>query len=289
MTLPVKALRTRFAPSPTGYLHLGHVASALFVWGLGRRAGAEVWLRIEDHDQGRVRQQYVDQIVSDLAWLGFEPDNQPYLQSSQLERYEKAWEFLAANYDVYACSCSRKTMLAAMPEETFNELRYQGTCRHRRLPPEGHGLRLVLPREVVEFDDWLCGYQQQVPAEQCGDLLLRDRHGHWTYQFAVVVDDWHDGIDLVIRGQDLLRSTGRQCQLRSMLGVTGDVTWAHHGLIVDDMGKKLAKRNFSQGIIEWRQQGFTPAQVLGQAAYCVGLIPEPRDLTQRDIEGLFDG
>jgi len=262
---------TRFAPSPTGYLHLGHVVNAIYVWGLARALQGRVLLRIEDHDRIRSRRPFEDAILEDLAWLGFVPDDglRPLRRQSDNDAaHLRALASLQATHHVFACDCSRK--------EIGGE-RYPGNCRHRRLQPgdvlpPGMGIRVVLDDEPERFDDPALGEIMQRPSKQCGDLLLRDRDGHWTYQFAVTVDDMNDGIDLVIRGQDLLSSTGRQIKLARMLGRASVPQFFHHPLILKADGEKLSKASGDSGVRELRAAGARPSAVIGLAAAALGLI-----------------
>ena len=271
-TLPpvrrVSATLTRFAPAPTGWLHLGHVLNALYVWNTARSIGCRVMLRIEDHDRERCRPEYERGILEDLDWLGFVPDVFPTRlfaagrcegrQSDREAVYRDALDRLLAQDLVYACDCTRRTMAAAGSADGASELRYTGACRDRGLPLEdGVGWRVRLPGGVETFDDALLGRQTQSPAEQCGDLLIRDRLGNWTYQFAVTVDDWRQGIDLVIRGVDLLASTGRQIQLARLLGREAPPTFMHHPLIMKSPGQKLSKSDGATAIRELRAAGWT--------------------------------
>ena len=210
---------TRFAPSPTGYLHLGHVVNAVWVWGLARALAGRVLLRIEDHDRGRCRPEYEEALLEDLAWLGLVPDLGPTRQRDADAMYLDTLAALEQRGLVYACDCSRRDISREAGDVPHLETPYSGRCRDRGLPPEsGRGQRLRLEQQVERFTDALLGEQEQTPALQCGDLLLRDRHGNWTYQFAVVVDDLRQGVDLVVRGADLVGSTGRQIALGRLLG-----------------------------------------------------------------------
>lgn len=261
--------RTRFAPAPTGYLHLGHVANALFVWGVAGARGAEVLLRVEDHDRQRCRAEYEAAMLEDLAWLGFRPDasfGPPLRQSDHPGRYEAAVERLrASGHHVYACDCSRKDMASGAADVPDRETPYSGRCRDRGLTPgPGLGLRVVIPPGEERFEDLALGPQRQIPAEQCGDLLLRDRLGNWTYQFAVVVDDQLQGIDLVIRGVDLLDSTGRQLRLARMLGREAQPAYLHHPLIRRPTGEKLSKAGGDTAIRVLRAAGATPEELFGR-------------------------
>jgi len=278
MTRPV----TRFAPSPTGYLHLGHVVNAIYVWGAARARGGRVWLRIEDHDRLRSRPAFEAALLDDLDWLGFEPDEGRHpvqRQSDTASRYERALETLRAAHQVYACDCSRRTIGGE---------RYPGRCRDRGLEERpDRSLRVAIDGQPERFDDLLLGPIEQVPAEQCGDPLLRDRDGHWTYQFSVTVDDLLDGIDLVIRGADLLSSTGRQIALARMLGRRTPPVFMHHPLILKPGGEKLSKASGDTGIRELRRAGLSAEEVIGRAAAAVGLTEAPRPLAARDVAELF--
>ena len=276
-------LKTRFAPSPSGYLHLGHVASAIYVWGVARALGAKVLLRIEDHDLGRTRPEYMDQILSDLSFLGFEWDGGYKQQMADKSRFEEKLAFLKEKKSVYSCCCSRKEILAKNKGLSKKELWYPGTCRDLMLSSKNLGLRFCMPKEKVFFNDLLLGPIEQHPYSQCGDMLLCDRHGYYTYQYAVVVDDADDGINLIIRGQDLLASTGRQVLLAKALKLPVIERFYHHPLILDDKGEKLAKKKFSTPIKKLREQGEKSATILGQAAYEVGLIEEQKKISVKDL------
>ncbi|MBC7561430.1 MAG: tRNA glutamyl-Q(34) synthetase GluQRS [Gemmatimonadaceae bacterium] len=276
--------RTRFAPAPTGHLHLGHAVNAVYVWSIARAFGGSVILRIEDHDARRAQAVYVESIIADLRWLGLDVDNaaggmpSPIRQSDEPRVYEAALATLVDAGGVYACRCSRREI--ASKGLGGDGLRYQGTCRTAGVPPdETPARRLLLPADMTQFDDLRHGPQQLAAARQCGELLLRDRLGQPTYQFAVVVDDMRHGIDVVIRGDDLLASTGRQIMLAAQLGRTLPPMFLHHPLVCHADGTKLSKSRGDVGIRELRQAGLTPGQVLGRAAWLGGLQdqPEPCD------------
>jgi glutamyl-tRNA synthetase/glutamyl-Q tRNA(Asp) synthetase len=259
--------RTRFAPAPTGYLHLGHVANALHVWGIARKRGAEVLLRIEDHDRQRCRPEYEAALLEDLVWLGFEPIppvRSIDRQSDHPERYQGAVEqLIRTGHQVYGCDCSRKDL--AEEDVPDRESRYPGRCRDRGLATgPGVGLRLRLDPGVERFTDLLQGPQQQDPSLQCGDLLLRDRLGNWTYQFAVTVDDLVQEVDLMVRGMDLLESTARQIRLGRMLGREHPPEFLHHPLIRKAGGEKLSKAAGDTSIRELRARGATPEELFAR-------------------------
>ncbi len=286
---------TRFAPAPTGFLHLGHVVNAIHVWGLAAALGGRVLLRIEDHDRQRCRPEYETAILDDLDWLGFAPDIFPTAafragrcdgrQSDREVVYRAAVEGLAARGLVYGCRCTRREIEAAGPG-AGPEQRYPGTCRRLGLPLDDTvGWRIVVEPGAVAFDDAVHGPTTQEPAEQCGDVLIRDRLGNWTYQFAVSVDDTAQGIDLVVRGDDLFTSTGRQILLARQLGRAQPPLFAHHALAMKSSTQKLSKSDGDTGVRDLRAAGWTPPRVLGAAAQAVGLLDAARNL---DIGELAD-
>jgi glutamyl-tRNA synthetase/glutamyl-Q tRNA(Asp) synthetase len=284
-------LITRYAPSPTGYLHLGHVVNAIYVWGLARALGGSVLLRVEDHDRVRSRSEFERAILEDLVWLGFltNTGNSSAIvdrQSDHDQVYLQVLDRLRATCHVYACDCSRSDIGGE---------RYTGRCRNRRVPERpGTSLRVQLADGSEHFDDLLLGPQDQTPSEQCGDLLLRDRHGQWTYQFAVVVDDLRQGITLVARGADLVSSTGRQLRLARLMD-TGAVParaapcYLHHPLLFGDDGLKLSKSTGAAGVRAMRQRGLSPPEVIGEAAAAIGLLERARPVPARDVASLFTG
>src|SRR5437773_923277 len=246
------AIISRFAPAPTGFLHLGHIVNAAYVWREARARRGRILLRIEDHDRQRSRPEFEAAILEDLAWLGFAADEPLVRQSERGAVYEDALDRLRARGLVYACSCSRADIVlhsdASNVMRPFqgrqrgeaeslalhpNEIWYPGTCRDRGLREDpGVSLRVRLEPTVERFVDLRHGPQEQRPSEQCGDLLIRDRDGNWTYQFAVTVDDYVQGVTHVIRGDDLLASTGRQLQLARLLGRREPPLFLHHPLIM---------------------------------------------------------
>ena len=250
---------TRFAPAPTGWLHLGHVLNAAHVWS----SGAQVLLRIEDHDRERCRPEYEAGILADLEWLGYRANFPLVRQSERDSIYRGAVDVLAAQRLVYACDCTRREVeRSSILEPRSSELRYSGRCRHRGLElTDGVGWRVRMGPDVERFVDGILGPQEQDPSEQCGDVLIRDRLGNWTYQFGAAVDDYRQGIDLVIRGQDLLPSTGRQIRLARLLGRERPPEFRHHPLIMKSPGQKLSKSDGDTGVRELRARGCTPEQV----------------------------
>lgn len=273
---------TRFAPSPTGSLHLGHIVNAIYTWGVARALGGRVLLRLEDHDRIRSRAEYEAAILEDLDWLGFVPDEgrHPLMrQSDTPDIYRNALDRLKRTAHVYACDCSRTDIGGE---------RYSGRCRSRGLSEmPGRGVRVQFDEQTVYAHDLLAGPLEQRPAEQCGDLLLRDRDDNCTYQFAVTVDDLRQGVTLVIRGADLIASTGRQVMLAGMLGRTSPPVFLHHPLILGSSGEKLSKSARDTGVRELRAQGLGPENVIGRAAAAVGLNESRRAIAAEEVASLF--
>ena len=283
---------SRFAPAPTGFLHLGHVVNAIYVWGLTKTAGGRVLLRIEDHDRQRSRSEYERAILDDLDWLGFVPDDPPTSafrdgrcqgrQSDRSDIYENALAKVRARGLLYACECSRGEIVSAAPPQ--GELRYPGTCATKHLAERpGLGLRVRLEPSIERFDDVRHGPQEQCPSEQCGDLLVRDRDGNWTYQFAVTVDDHEQGVTAVIRGDDLLASTGRQLQLARLLGRRDPPRFLHHPLVMKTPTQKLSKADGDTSVRDLRRAGLSAEDVIGCAAALAGLIDGARPMSAGDV------
>lgn len=281
-------LRTRFAPAPTGHLHLGHVVNALYVWGVARAAGGRVLLRIEDHDRQRCRAEYERAIRDDLDWLGFVADEDAGRQSERGAIYDAALGGLRARGLVYACECTRADIETAAADVGSAPTRaYPGTCRRKSLPERpGLGLRVRLEPSIERFTDLCHGPQEQRPSEQCGDLLARDRAGNWTYQFAVSVDDLQQGVTHVIRGDDLLDSTGRQLQLARLLGRERPPIFLHHPLVMKSATQKLSKADRDTSVRDLRAAGRSAADVIGEAARRAGLIDRARPVAAAEAAAL---
>ena len=288
---------SRFAPAPTGYLHLGHVVNALHVWGITWRLNGRVLLRVEDHDRQRSRAVYERAILDDLDWLGFVPDDPATdafrngacrgRQSNRQDLYDDAFARLQAAGLLYACDCSRRELrsTAFAGDAPEGERRYSGRCADRNLPlTAGLGVRVRLDEGVERIDDLRHGLQAQQPSEQCGDMLIRDREGNWTYQFAVTVDDMEQGVTLVIRGDDLLASTGRQIKLARLLGRDVPPRFLHHPLIMKSPVQKLSKADRDTSVRDMRASGLTPGGVIARALHAAGLASSDAPMDRATAE-----
>lgn len=279
-----KAPTTRFAPAPTGRLHLGHLANAIFVWGLARRADGRVLLRIEDHDRQRCRPEYETALLDDLDRLGIAVDepstddlrrgSSSYRQSDNVPVYAAAVDRLREARLAYACDCTRSTFAAwrSTHRSSWSGPGCPGGCRERSLEIEPRlGIRVALGDGDESWEDELRGPSSgQVAAS--GDLLVRDRNGNWTYALCVVVDDLRHGIDLVVRGEDMLDATAPQIRLGRLLGREESPRFAHHPLVRRPDGSKLSKANNATAVGELLDAGSGVEDLLGEAAHRVGLL-----------------
>ena len=253
---------------------------------MARAAGGRVILRIEDHDRQRCRPEFDAALLEDLAWLGFVADTGPVRQSDDDAPYQGALETLRAAGLVYGCDCSRSTFdaWAVANGREWAGAGCPGGCRERGI--EGPVLRVVLGGGKERWMDGFVGpCEGEVSA--AGDPPIRDRHGNWTYTFAVVVDDLWQGVDLVVRGRDLLESTPAQIRLDSLLGGDAPATFAHHGLVRRPDGRKLSKADGATGIRELRAAGRRAPAVIGEAAAAIGLIDAPRPIEATEVAALF--
>jgi glutamyl/glutaminyl-tRNA synthetase len=278
---------TRFAPAPTGRLHLGHLANAIYVWGLAKRFGSRVLLRIEDHDRQRCRPEYESAMLDDLDRLGIAADEpstdelrggpSSFRQSDNGPLYATAVDRLSVVADVYVCDCLRATFAAWREEHgrAWSGLGCPGACRTRGLEPRADlGLRAALGEGEEAWDDVLVGARSG-PVARDGDLLVRDRNGNWTYALCVVVDDIRNGVDLVVRGEDLIDSTAPQLRLGALLGRPAPPRFGHHPLVRRTDGSKLSKADGATALAELLVAGAAREELIGEAARAVGLTTKP--------------
>jgi glutamyl-queuosine tRNA(asp) synthetase len=299
----------RFAPSPTGRMHLGNIFAALVSWLSARKEGGRWILRIEDLDPQRSRIEYARQIEDDLKWLGLDWDeggvddtgsHGPYRQSLRGSFYEEALRKLNETGLTYPCYCTRADVMATQaPHESDGRIVYAGTCRPASLSGKAgntsaaisdttrkeRATRLFVPDEEISFTDRLYGPQTVNLASHCGDFVLRRADGAWAYQLAVVVDDALMGVTEVVRGSDLLLSSAQQIYLYRLLGLTPP-QFAHIPLICNESGVRLSKRDSSLSM-EMLREEYTPQHLIGMLAYIAGIFPEPFPISAHGLLPLF--
>ncbi len=289
----------RFAPTPSGRMHLGNVFSALMAWLGARSAGGQMVLRIEDLDARAHNPQVADDLMRDLEWLGLDWDQGPFYQSQRQELYRQAIDDLTAQGLTYPCFCSRADLHAAQaPHASDGTYLYQGTCRNltpsqvaEKSVSRPPAIRLIVPdgtdpAGTVTFVDQVFGPQREVLAHECGDFIIRRSDGVFAYQLAVVVDDGLMGVNQVVRGVDLLGSCARQTYLALLLGF-GAPTYAHVPLLVAPDGRRLAKREKDLDLDALRAAGVSPQQICGLLAGTAGLIEPGQNVMPRDLIDVF--
>ncbi len=276
-------LRGRLAPSPTGVLHLGNARSFLLAWLDLRSRGGEVLLRVEDLDGPRVRAGAAEASLEDLTWLGLDWDAGPVFQTPRLAEYAAALARLAAAGLAYPCVCTRKDVerAASAPHPGEEGPVYPGTCRGRF--PDAAAARAASGREPcwrfavpagreVVLEDRFAGPQRWRVDRELGDFVIQKRDGEPAYQLAVVVDDAGQGVDEVLRGDDLLPSAARQLLLYEALGLPTP-RFAHVPLVVGADGRRLAKRHGDTTVRRFREEGVPAERVVGWLAASSGLAP----------------
>lgn len=294
-------MRSRFAPSPTGYLHLGNVWTALLCWLQTRQAGGTLILRIEDIDEQRSKSVFAEAFMADMRRLGLDWDEGPdmggsygpYVQSKRYFMYEEALNRLKRDGLIYPCYCSRARLqrISSAPHEGEYHV-YDGHCYglSEKSRPEGKSpsLRLHVPDELITYTDSVYGAQAEDLSKECGDFIVRRADGLYAYQLAVSVDDGAMDITHVLRGRDLLESTERQILLRRLLGYENPITYTHVPLLKDSEGRRLSKRQKGLTLRELWDDGVESGQIIGYLLYCGGLIKERRACTAREFLQLVD-
>ena len=292
----------RFAPSPSGRIHLGNILCCLLAWLSVRQKDGRVLLRIEDLDTARCPRRYSRQMLEDLHWLGLDWDEGPeaggpqesYYQSERTAVYETALRRLEQQGLVYPCFCTRAELHAASaPHREDGQVLYAGTCRDltkeqaaEKQKLRAPALRLRVPEEDWSFTDGHMGFYQENLARDCGDFLLRRSDGMFAYQLAVVVDDAAMGVTEVVRGADLLDSTPRQLYLYRLLGLKAP-EFVHFPLLLTSDGRRLSKRNADVGLEDLRPR-FSAAEILGRLAFLAGFNPSGKPKTARELLADFD-
>ena len=296
----------RFAPTPSGRMHIGNIYAMLGAWLSARSSNDAVYLRIEDIDEPRVVPGASDLIMDDLQWLGLDWDGAPVYQSARHPLYEDALRALqrltiddsgAVTADatgnatplIYPCFCSRADIRAASaPQEGDRFMIYPGTCRRlaetnpdevraRLAQGRRHSLRIAMPasNSTIAFEDRVFGHQEFNVTREIGDSVVRRADGLFSYQLVVVVDDLAMGVDDIVRGRDLLRSNALQIWIRQALTGSTDYSYAHLPLIDNASGQRLAKREKSLDMGILRKHGATPERIIGYCAWLLGLQGDP--------------
>ena len=292
----------RFAPTPSGRMHLGNLFCSLLAWLAAKKEGGRVVLRMEDLDQLRTSSVYAAQAEADLQFLGLFWDeggslggpHAPYDQGSRSPYYQELLGRLEALGLVYPCFCSRAELHAAnAPHASDGEVVYAGTCRgltreeivekSRKRPP---ALRLKVPAEKVAFVDGHYGLVEQDLAAECGDFILRRSDGVFAYQLAVVADDAAMGVTQVVRGRDLLSSAPRQLYLYRLLGFP-EPAFAHAPLLLAGDGRRLSKRDRDVSLEALEEKGLTGPEIVGRLAFLAGLLDRPEAARPQDLLPVF--
>ncbi|MFC4597431.1 tRNA glutamyl-Q(34) synthetase GluQRS [Cohnella hongkongensis] len=297
------ARRGRFAPTPSGLLHIGNALAALAAWLQMRQAGGEIVLRMEDIDKARSRPAFAEQILDDLRWLGLDWDegpreggpHAPYVQSQRESHYEEALERLRQADRLYPCYCSRSDLasLASAPHGLASEgAAYPGLCRSltaeeraAKAAVKSSSLRFQMPAGRIVFrDGWRgsCSFD----GEALGDFIVKRADGMFSYQLAVTVDDAAMGITDVLRGGDLLDSTPRQLALYEALGLPAP-DFVHIPLLADEAGSRLSKRDKSLTLAALKESGAAPERVLGLLAALAGWLDRPEAVAASELIPLF--
>lgn len=258
-------VRTRFAPSPTGFLHVGGVRTALFSWLYAKRHNGQFVLRIEDTDRERSTEESVQAILDGMSWLGLDCDEGPIYQTDRYDRYNEIIQRLLSEGKAYRCQCSKERLEALREAQLAakEKPRYDGHCRNKDLAEssESYVIRFKNPHEgIVSFHDEVYG-EIHVANNELDDLILKRSDGHPTYNFAVVVDDWDMKITHVIRGDDHINNTPRQINLFNALGAPVPV-FAHLPMILGDDGKRLSKRHGAVSVLQFKEMGILPHALL---------------------------
>ena len=291
----------RFAPSPSGDMHAGNIFASLMAWLIAKGQGGRMVLRIEDLDRARSKQHFANKIMRDYEKLGLYWDDGPYYQSDT-QRYDTFYDALESLGLTYPCFCTRADLHAAAAPHAGEQFVYPGTCRaltpeerRARMEEEAktrYAIRLATPDAPVSFSDAICGDMCFNVGSDCGDFVVRRTDGSYAYQLAVVVDDALEGVNSVVRGNDLLSSTPQQIYLQQLLGFSTP-SYAHVPLFVDTSGRRLSKRNRDAEIDELIAQWGSPRAVIGAIAHKAGLISHyepltPEELLTRDDLSLYD-
>ena len=279
----------RFAPTPSGRMHLGNVFAALIAWLSVRSRNGEMVLRMEDLDTQRTSAEFAGILRSDLAWLGLDYDWEQTPQSKRAEVYDRYFEMLKDRGLLYPCYCTRSQLHGVnAPHLSDGTYVYPGTCRNLETPPKGRvpSWRVMVPDRLWTVEDLVQGHYELNLATDCGDMVVRRADGVYVYQLAVTVDDGEAGVTEVVRGMDLLSSAPRQMYLQDLFGFPHP-TYGHVPMLLAPDGRRLSKRDRDLDLGELRKH-ITPERLLGKLAFSAGLIDRDEAVSARELAAVFD-
>lgn len=278
----------RFAPTPSGRMHLGNVFAALIAWLSVRSRGGEMVLRMEDLDTQRTSAGFADILRDDLRWLGLDYDRETPPQSRRSEVYDRYFEMLQDRGLLYPCYCSRSQLHSVnAPHLSDGTYVYTGTCRNLTTPPPNRkpAWRVMVPDRVWTVEDRVQGRYELNLAAQCGDMVVRRADGVYVYQLAVTVDDGEAGVTEVVRGTDLISSAPRQMYLQELFGFSHP-EYGHVPMLLAPDGRRLSKRDKDLDLGELRRH-ITPEQLIGTLAYSGGLLDRKVPISAKELAGEF--
>lgn len=278
----------RFAPTPSGRMHLGNVFAALLAWLSVRSQGGTFILRMEDLDTQRTSNEYADMLREDLQWLGLDWDIETPPQSKRSNAYEKYFQLLAQRNLLYPCYCTRSQLHSVnAPHMSDGTYVYPGTCRNRKDKPVDRkpAWRVMVPDRIWKIEDLVQGAYEENLLRDCGDFVVRRADGVFVYQLAVTVDDGESGVTEVVRGTDLIGSAPRQMYLQELFGFSHP-TYAHVPMLLAPDGRRLSKRDRDMDLGELRKR-MTAEELLGTLAYTAGIVDKQQSIGAKDLAGLF--
>jgi len=278
----------RFAPTPSGRMHLGNVFAALIAWLSVRSADGEMVLRMEDLDTQRTSADFADILRDDLSWLGLDYDRETAPQSQRSQVYDRYFEMLQEKGLIYPCYCTRSQLHSVnAPHLSDGTYVYTGTCRNLKEPPPNRvpAWRVMVPDRLWTLEDKVQGHYELNLATQCGDMVMRRADGVYVYQLAVTVDDGEAGVTEVVRGMDLLSSAPRQMYLQELFGFPHP-EYGHVPMLLAPDGRRLSKRDRDLDLGELRKR-ISPEQLIGTLAFASGLIDRSCAVSAKELAREF--
>ena len=278
----------RFAPTPSGRMHLGNVFAALIAWLSVRSRNGEMVLRMEDLDTQRTSADFAEVLRDDLSWLGLDYDRETPPQSQRSAVYDKYFHLLKEKGLIYPCYCTRSQLHSVnAPHLSDGTYVYTGTCRNLTEPPKGRvpAWRVMVTDKLWSLEDKVQGHYELNLATQCGDMVMRRADGVYVYQLAVTVDDGEAGVTEVVRGMDLLSSAPRQMYLQELFGFQHP-EYGHVPMILAPDGRRLSKRDKDLDLGELRKH-VTPEALVGTLAFASGLIDRNCPISAKELAGEF--